>query len=183
MNRRLLALPVIVAGLFGLAACTSTTTGSGTPAGSPSAPAAPTTATSSTNGAALAAVQPCSVVSSSVLSQNGLTETNQPATPGARSCTWQKTTDQNGPGFVLGVDVRDSQGLADIDSQGFSLTDDTVGHHQGKQAEDAAGFECFVAIGVTPSSRVDVVVSTSVSAAQSCDLANQYAKLIEPNLP
>jgi len=41
-----------------------------------------------------------------------------------------------------------------------------------------------VSIGVTTTSRVDVTANTGASDInQSCALANQYAKLIEPELP
>lgn len=181
MSSRWVALPVAVAAALGLAACTSTTTGSGTPTTSSVPSAAPS---SRSTGATLIATQPCDLVADSVLQQNHLVRQDLPPAPGARSCTWQRTTDAQTPGFVLGVDVRDSQGLADINTGGLTLTDDPVGHHQGKLVQQSSGDTCFVAIGVTPTSRVDVTVSSSdADATRSCALANRFAKVVEPKLP
>lgn len=178
MNGRVVAVVVLAFGLAGLAGCSTSTPGTGTPAGSSSA--GPST---TTNGAALSSIQACNVLNSSQISQNGLTDQEATTGSGARSCQWSNDNFDNGNGYALKVDIRDSQGLAAINTSGYTVTDDPVGGHQGKQAQQTGGSGCIVSIGVSPTSRVDVLANTATDANQACTLANQFAKLIEPNLP
>jgi hypothetical protein len=163
--------------LLDLAGCADTTTGSGIPAS-----VADTTqpGNSATGGPGLASIQPCDLLSSSDASQNQLGAPTTDNGSGARGCTWQNTTANNGDGYVVGVDIRDSQGIKDINTDGYSVTTDNIGSHPGRQLQSTISSSCDIVIGVTNSSRVDVVVAGS---NQGCQFANQYAKLIEPNLP
>jgi hypothetical protein len=164
---------------MGLAACTNSTSGnavtSSTSANTPSS-------TASASG--LAAMQPCDLLTSTELSQNGLTSNGSSTGSGARSCRWDNIAYDNGLGYTIGADVRDSQGLNDFNTDGYSLKDDPIGRHQAKQAQQTNGDGCIVTIGVTTTSRLDVTANTGAADInQSCVLANQYAKLIEPKLP
>jgi predicted small secreted protein len=195
VNRRLAVLPLLAAAVFGLAACNSTTTGTGTPAATnggsapSSSDAGSSSSTSEGSGSpsgegGLASVQPCSLVSSSALSQYQLTPSGTSNADGARSCDYHRPVDINGQnGAAVGIDVRDSQGLKDIAATGYTVTDDNIGSHQGKQAQLNAGGGCFVAIGVGDSARVDVQVSATANTTQACQLANALAKVVEPRLP
>jgi hypothetical protein len=181
VNRRLTVVPLVATALFALAACSQTTTGSGNPA-STTTPGSSggTTSTNSGGGASTASLQPCDLLSASVLSQNQLTKTDSGTQSGARTCAWTKSVDINGNGgYTLGIDIRDSQGLTDTSDGGYTVTPETVGSHQGKQLERSGS--CIVAIGVSTTSRVDV--QASADPGQSYPLANQFAKLIEPGLP
>lgn len=181
VTRRALLLPV-AAGLFALAACTSPTQGTGTPAGPPTSE--PTTATSSAAGSALAAIQPCDLISQSQATQNTLVPKGPSNEGAARNCSWSNPVADNGDGYAVEIGLRDSQGLKDINTDGFTMTDDQIGRHQGKQGEDTSTGDCLVFIGVTDTSRVDVVISDGNSdATEACQLANHYATLIEPELP
>jgi hypothetical protein len=131
----------------------------------------------------LSSIQPCGVLDSSQISQNGLTDQEASSGSGARSCTWSNDNFDDGNGYALKVDIRDSQGLTDFSTAGYSVTDDPIGGHQGKQAQRTGGPGCIIAIGVSPTSRVDVTAETASDANQACMVANQYAKLIEPKLP
>lgn len=42
---------------------------------------------------------------------------------------------------------------------------------------------CTVAIGVTETSRVDIVISTTVGTEQACEIADELAAVVEPKLP
>lgn len=180
MNGRLVAMVVLAVGLTGLVGCSTSTPGTGTPVGSSSSAGS---SSSNPNSSALAAIQPCSVLTSSEISRNGLSDQEASTGSGARSCTWSNNSFDNGAGYALEVDIRDSQGLKDINTDGYAITDDSVGGHRGKQAQQTSGAGCFVSIGVSPTSRVDVSAETSADVNQACTLANQYAKLIEPKLP
>ncbi|HEX5118547.1 MAG TPA: DUF3558 family protein [Pseudonocardiaceae bacterium] len=183
MNGRLATVVVLAAGLFGLAACSSSTPGTGTPVQSSQPPSSSGTTTGN-GGAALAALQPCDLLDSSVQSQNGVISSGPKSGSGARSCRWTKKVSLNAPGFVIGADIRDSQGISDFTSDGYAMTNESIGHHQAVQAKQTSGDVCVVIIGVTPTSRVDVTANTSDSDIDAaCTLANQYAKLIEPKLP
>jgi hypothetical protein len=175
---RFAALPLIATALV-VAACSTATPGTGSPASSSPAPSS-----STDGGAALAAIQPCDLLDSSVLSQNDLTSKGPSTGSGARSCSWQRKTGLNTAGFVIGVDIRDGQGINDLNKDGLSTSSDPVGHHQAVLAKETDGDVCDVTIGITPTSRVDISANTSdANIDQACTLANQYAKLIEPKLP
>lgn len=181
MNGRLVAVVVLAAGLTALAGCGTSTPGTGTPVGSSGT--GTSSASPSGSGSALSAIQPCGVLDSSQISQNDLTDQEASSGSGARSCTWSNDNFDDGNGYALKVDIRDGQGLPDINTDGYTVTDDAVGQHQGKQAERTGGPGCFVSIGVSPTSRVDVIAETASDASQACTLANKFAKLIEPKLP
>jgi uncharacterized protein DUF3558 len=182
VNGRLVVLPVLAAALA-LAACTSQTPGTGTPVTS-STGGDTSTASTGANGSGLAAIQPCDLLDSGVVSQNGLHDNGPSTDSGARSCGWQKPTGIDTPGYSIGVDIRDNQGVGDLATSGFAISDDPVGRHQAKLAKETNGDGCLVAISVTDSSRVDVTANTSAGDVDAaCTLANQYAKLVEPKLP
>jgi predicted small secreted protein len=177
VHRRLAVLPLLAVALFGLAACNNTTTGSGTPATNASSGGGPT----SGGGGGTSSLQPCDLLGADAVSQNQLTQPESATGSGARSCKWDNTTAKNGAGYALGVDVRDSHGLADANKSGYTATADNVGGHNGLQLETSTGNDCIIVLGVTSSSRVDVVISTSGGGA--CQIANQFAHLVEPHLP
>jgi hypothetical protein len=174
---------VVVTALFGLVACSNSTPGTAVtpPAGTTTST---NTSSSTSSGSGLAAMQPCDLLTSTELSQNGLTSKGSSTGSGARSCRWQNTDYDNGLGYAVGADIRDQQGIKDINTDGYSITDDPIGHHQAKEAQQTNGDGCIVIIGVTTTSRVDVSANTGAADInQSCVLANQYAKLIELKLP
>lgn len=181
MNRRYTVLPFVVAALLGVAACTNSTTGSGTPA--PTAGGGSTSGSPTSSGPGLASIQPCDLLSSDIASQNQLGTPTPGNAGGARTCFRHNTTANNGDGYVAGVGIRDSQGIKDVSTDGFTVTTDNIGGHPGRQLQSTQASACIIAIGVTNSSRVDVTVTGGTDANQACQLANQFATLVEPNLP
>jgi hypothetical protein len=177
VNRRTAVLILVVAAVLGVAACTSSTTGNGTPAPTTNA-AGPTS-----GGPSLTSIQPCDLLSSGDASQNQLGTPTTDNGNGARGCTWQNTTANNGDGYTVGVDIRDSQGIKDINTGGYTVTTDNIGSHPGRQLQSTVSGSCDIVIGVTNSSRVDVDVNAGTDPVQGCQLANQFAKFVEPNLP
>lgn len=188
MKRRLAVVPVLAAAVFGLVACTNNTTGSANPttgAGQTTTGDSTTTSSGGTGGSSsLASLQPCNLVSATEQSQLQVTQSQSGTESGARYCSWQRPVDQNGQnGYVVAVGLRDSQGLDGVDSNGYTVTSVTIGHHQGKQLQSTSSSGCIVAIGVTAMSRVDVTVTDSTTTTSSCQIANQLAQIVEPQLP
>jgi hypothetical protein len=193
VNRRLAMLSLVAMATLGLAACNSTTTGTGTPqptvntsTGGGSGVTLPDTTSggSSSNGAGLAAVQPCDLLNASTQSRFGLSKADSIPVAGARPCTWNKPVDANGlNGYTVEIDIRDSQGLKDVNTGGFTVTQHNVGSHQGKQVQLNAGGSCLVVIGVGDSSRVDVGVTAGTDTAKACQVAGQLATVVETQLP
>jgi hypothetical protein len=169
--------------VLGLAACSQTTTGNGIPTTTGQPGTSGAGATSSGAGSGLKSIRPCDLLGAAVVSQYQLSLSD--TTPGtdARPCNWQNTTDNNGVGYAVEIDIRDSQGIKDYNPAGDTLTADNIGRHQGQQGKAAAGGGCDVTIGVTDSSRVDVQVVAVTDTNRACDLANQFARLVEPQLP
>jgi hypothetical protein len=188
VNRRLAILPLVAMAALGLAACSSTTTGQGTPVTTPAqggtGGSSPSSSGSSGDGSsALASVQPCNLLSSATLSQFGLSKTQSITIPAARPCDWTKPVDINGAnGYSVEIAIRDSQGIKDINTAGNTVTEDNVGSHDGRLVQADAGGGCIVVIGVGDSSRVDVSVA-GTDTNQACSVANQLAKVVEPQLP
>jgi hypothetical protein len=129
-------------------------------------------------------LQPCELISASDASQLQLSETGAINEGGARACKWSKAVDINGQnGFGVEVGIRDTQSLDSINATGYTVTQDNIGSHQGKQASLDIGGACFVALGVGNSARVDVQVSGGTDTSSSCQFANDVAKVVEPHLP
>jgi hypothetical protein len=186
VNRRLAVVPVLAAALFGLVACNSNTPGTatGTPGGGPTTTAGAPTTSSQSSGPSLASLQPCDLLSASVLANLQLTKTDSGTANGARTCGWQKGVDVNGlNGYSAGVDIRDSQGLKDVVTTGFTTTSKKIGSHQAEQLQSTNSGDCIVAIGVTDSSRVDITVNAETDAAKACQVAGQLATVVETQLP
>jgi len=171
---------MIAAALFGLAACNSSTPGTATGGDTNS----PTTGSGGGGGVSTASLQPCDLLSSAEAGQLQLTPGGPVNEGAARACTWQKAVDINGQnGYGVEIGIRDSQGLDSINTAGYTITNDNVGKHSGKQGALNAGGGCLVAIGVGSSARVDVTISAGTDTNQACQFANQVAALVEPRLP
>jgi hypothetical protein len=106
--------------------------------------------------------------------------------PAARPCDWSKGVDINGDnGYAVEIDIREHQGLADINTVGSTIRADRVGRHPGRQLTARSGGTCLVVIGVRRTARVDVGVTVTPDrpTSQACRLANGLASVVEPQLP
>ncbi|HEX3790495.1 MAG TPA: DUF3558 family protein [Pseudonocardiaceae bacterium] len=174
---------------MGLAACTGTTTGNGSPFPSATTGAQPsatgsgggqggTTSDSGTRsgGSWIADTKPCSLLSSAEVTSLSLQAPGSADNIGsAPSCEW------TGSAGVLTVSLRASQGLAQVQPGGGTVSDTTVSGRAAKKVSYSSG-DCLIALPVTDSSRVDVTGSFSDSAT-SCTQILAAAELIEPKLP
>ncbi|MGQ0840661.1 DUF3558 family protein [Actinokineospora sp.] len=181
--RRAAITATVVMISVGLAAC-GDTAAPGTPVpvttttGSNSETATSTAASStSAKSESLADTNPCDLLTNTDKATLGVTKVSGPERFGTgRICRLRTPEGGVDPG------IRTDVGLAGIVVDG-AISDVTIGSHQAKQMRTTTG-GCFVFIGVTASSRVDVLGSDRQGDQdEACDLALRAAKLIEPNLP
>lgn len=184
--KRLVMLAGLATLLVGVAACGGSPT-FGQPTAAPSSPSSASgggqdsgsaSPSPAGNAGGLPVNQPCSLLSSTQITQLGAsTQPTQDMVGSAHSCEIQ--TDQD---HII-VGIRTNGGLGDFTeaSSGGPVHDTTVGSHQAKQSVGNTG-SCVIAIGVAASSRVEVTV-TGDGTTDPCPVAQTVAKFVEPNLP
>lgn len=172
--KRLAALTGLAMVVLAVGACASDRI-PGRPAASETSP--PSAAPSSTNADnALPYDDPCSLLSSGDLRQlKALSAPTRDDLGTSHGCT------VNTFSATINVGVRVNVGLAGFQANGGKLTSITIGSHQAKQDQEITA-ACTVAVGVSPSSRVDVT-SSADEKADACPTAMQVAQLVEPKLP
>lgn len=147
-------------------------------AGSPAPTTGPSVSASATGTPGLsAAIDPCTLLTDPQIQQFGLLPSGRDTAAGGRDCNWRKTGQ-----YSLGVEVFDHEGLDQLSSVGRTITNYPVGSHDGRQVSSQDG-GCGVYVQITRNSIVVVAAVDVLDAAQSCPLADQYATLIEPELP
>lgn len=185
MAHRMLVLPLLVVAVIGLSACSAPQPGSPTaePSTATSVPA--TSAPSSTAGAdPLASVDPCSLLTASELSGNGLRPGKTVTAPGGRACRWERPDDgATIDGYVLQVIIYDTAGIDQLNTQGGTVSDYSVGKYQGKLFQDTVGNACIVSLGTSGTSRVDIYVGSRLGLATGCTLVKGVAPAIVSHFP
>jgi len=147
-------------------------------AGSPAATTgSPTSATDPPSAGPSAAIDPCTLLTGTEIHQLGLLSSGRDTSAGARSCSWHKAGQ-----YTVGAGVFDQVGLAQLSNVGRTITSHPVGSHDGRQVLSQEG-GCGVYLQITKTSIVDIVVVDALGDTQSCQLADQYATLIEQKLP
>jgi hypothetical protein len=134
--------------------------------------AAPDTSPSPTT-----SIDPCALLTGSDVQQLGLQLNGRDTAGGGRGCSWHRTGQ-----YTVGFGAFDHSGLGELSTNGRTITDHPVGSHDGRLVL-SAGDSCGVFLQITKTSMVDVAVAGALDDAQTCQLADQYAKLIEPRLP
>jgi hypothetical protein len=170
--------------LLGLAGCDTSIDGNPQPVSTTSSTQPPVNNPVGERDAAakLAAIDPCTLLTPAQIDQYGLRKKEVGELAGARQCGWSHPSDDHGKGgYAVGPAIRDHQGLRDINTDGYTMTDQPVGRHQGRQAQQDGDAGCLVSIGVTESARVDIAAAGEPGTA--CQVANQFATLMEPLLP
>ncbi|MFI9010105.1 DUF3558 domain-containing protein [Actinosynnema sp. NPDC053489] len=159
----------------------------GGPADDQAAPPAATSSQASTaprgvgpvKGGPLDGVDPCTLLTKAEAERVTGPQTAEPAVEqlgSARVCNFAPRQ------ALLGVGVRTAQGLDQVQSNGNVVQEVVVGRHQAKQAVGATG-SCGVFIGVTETSRVDVLLNSGSATEDPCPAAMRVAELVEPRLP
>lgn len=148
------------------------TTATGTEASTP--------ATSDGAGESMKSLDPCTLLTLDEVNQFDADAGVPKNIGGARGCMWL-IPDGRG---LFSVNLRSGQGLQGIAVGIGKLSDQPVGSHKGKVLkEDGGRGTCMVAIGITESSRVDVLTGYKTDTATACDRATRVATMIEPRLP
>lgn len=183
MNSRIALTSLAAAALVAITACTGLTPGDAKPTPDTGSPTASEGTRSSTSppsstkaSGTLADTDPCSLLTRSEAEQvtGPLQEEPKPEKIGSsRGCEFSP----NRASFSVGI--RTNVGLAGVQANGGEIKDITVGRHQAKQLLGATG-SCGIYIGVTSTSRVDVVLN---GQGDPCPPALKIAELVEPKLP
>ncbi|WP_216211265.1 DUF3558 domain-containing protein [Amycolatopsis aidingensis] len=154
------------------------------PSGSTSAPSE----TGTPNGGAAASLDPCQLLSQGELASIGEFE------PGERDdlaeypgCIWYSPKGDRDP-VTVGITVYADRGLADVNETGAGKTPGKVSGGERKivKVPDDLG-SCMYALELSPSSRVDVLVTGITEARgggeRACQITDQVTAIVEPKLP
>lgn len=162
--RYLLVLPVLLIAGLGVSACTG-----GQDQGGSTTTSAPLPSPADNP---VAAIDPCGLLTNSEVSRLGLTSRGPESSPTSRGCGWSK-----GASYSFGIYVDPTQGLDVL--RGKTSTSVSLASHDAIQT--ASGIDCLVDIAITKTSSVGISAEGDVSTV--CQVAVQYAALIEPKLP
>lgn len=173
---------------LGLAGCGGDESGTALPGETSSAPTSEApgsepipSSSSNSNSAdpASTSLDPCSIISSSDLATVGKFDGVEPKKEekgGARTCTWVAP---GVGGDSVGVGIRDTQNVGDLNDAGSGIERDEVNGRQVAKTASPQGL-CYVAVEISDASRVDIQGikdpgSRDVDA--SCELATKVAQL------
>lgn len=177
-------LTVLAVAVFALAGCIQSSPGTATtsPTGSGGQPTSAGSPSGGTTGVKpVAGLDPCTLLTSGEIAQLGLPSGQKEDLGGQRGCVWNVT---GRSGYSVSVGIRETQGIKDIQSQAVRTSGAPVGKHEARLLEEPGNTpgSCMAVLGVTSSSRVDIIVQADVTA-QACQVANQVATKVEPKLP
>lgn len=174
---RLLALPLIVATIVGLSACSSHN--AGTPVADSPLP------TSSTPQADLLAdVDPCSLITQSDESSSQLNPGYTIPAAGGRGCRWDRPDDgATIDGYTIQIVIYNTAGIDQLNTEGGTVTDYSIDKYQGKVFQDTPTSNCFVSLATTSTSRIDMAVNSGQGMTKSCSLAQEVAPVVVSHFP
>jgi hypothetical protein len=187
MTRRVVPhpTPAIVLALFAvfvMSGCTTTTPGAASTISRAAHISATPGTTTVTVTDPLSRVDPCALLDPAVIQQNQLQSDKSGTGPGSRYCQWD--TGASGVGYNVAINIYDHAGIDQLPTTGFVVTNDPVGNHSGRLSKATAGGACSVSIGVTSTSRVDVVgVDYSGQLDRACVVATTVAPSVAQKLP
>ncbi|MGH3759771.1 MAG: DUF3558 family protein [Actinophytocola sp.] len=170
-----------------LAGCSQETPGNASPGGNGDGTGLPTIPTEDTSEPAeptetgggdsgTGDLQPCELLTSAEQSQLQLAAGTEDDIGGQRTCLFTASGSH-----TVSIGVADELGLADVQSSG-PATPTTIGSHDAVQFTGGVS-SCAFALGVTDTSRVDVISAANGDEARACGIAKQAAELVEPKLP
>ena len=176
------AIALAILATLAMSGCTTSTPGAASTTSRTTQPS--TTPSSATAADPLANVDPCSLLDPAVISQNQLQPDKSGIGPGTRYCQWDTGAITSGVGYNIAINVYDHAGLDQLSTVGFTVTNYPVGRHQGRMSKDTVGDACAVSIGVTSTSRVDVVgIDSTGRVDPACVEATTVAPSVEQKLP
>ena len=164
--RRSLILPMLLIAGLGSTACSG---------GGPAQTAASSTPPTSTTAAnSVAAIDPCGLLSAADVAQLGLAVRGPEQSVKSRGCGWTKSTS-----YSVGIYANPSQGLDALRADNSTTT--MLPSHDAIETANS-DIDCLYDIAITKTSSVDISVEATTSGI-ACQIAVQYATLIEPKLP
>lgn len=182
--RRSVLLLSMAAAVLGLAGCAEETSGAARP--DPTSDSTTTTeqaeetTTSSQEGPGGSTdLEPCDLLPAAGATQLGLTEGTATEIGQGRACRWRFEGATLDDSFTVDLVIYDERGIDDV--VGTNIVPTTIGGHDAVTFNDSTG-GCIVSIAVGDAARVDSL-ATGGNLQRGCELANQLAAAIEPQLP
>ena len=133
---------------------------------------------SETNTSPLRDTDPCTLLPASVASSLGFGQGKTRDISQSRGCRWvtsgSHTTD---------VAIYDNLGLKDASQNGTRQELPPIGKHQAVQLLGVAGDTCTIIFKITESSMVTVVTTAGANKDKACQISQQVAQRVEPQLP
>ncbi|EID53737.1 Protein of unknown function (DUF3558) [Saccharomonospora xinjiangensis XJ-54] len=171
--------------LLGLVGCSATEHGSAEPRVESSQQQKSSGSVEPAPGESLSlSVDPCELLSVEELKPHGeFIDAGRRELGGARSCVYQRSARGGHQGFVVALNVRDSQGIESVADAGGKVTESAVGERNAVQSANMSVGDCTVAMEIDDSSRIDVSVNGLPSVDVTCPIAEDVARLVEPRLP
>jgi Protein of unknown function (DUF3558) len=126
--------------------------------------------------AATASLNPCELLTESELRPFRVDQGSERETGRARSCEWSSSGR-----FALTIGIFDQLGASDLVSE-TKPRDLRIGSHEARQGSGALA-TCVYVLGVSETSRVDVLSSANGDLKKGCQVAKRAAELVEPKLP
>jgi Protein of unknown function (DUF3558) len=204
VNRTVVALPVVCFALVALAACAKAVE----PSARASAPGVTVAATDEDDASAASAgvqpdpsnrseptagggstsvadLDPCTLINATALSQYGLRQTRSAQQGDVRACEWQHSAETFKETYTFSVTIRSDAGLDDISAARHQVSSLDIGtrHARESRSTDVGITLCTVFIEADKSVRLDIEADNVASTAESCVLAERYAKVVEARLP
>ncbi|KID28287.1 Protein of unknown function (DUF3558) [Prauserella sp. Am3] len=181
-------LPFVAVAVMTVAACSDSEGGTPEAEGAPSSHAASseTAAPSSEDGAGmgtpLSGLDPCSLLGQADVTQFGPVDPPERKKIGtADTCSWTPDRSEvSGERGTIGVGFRENAGVQDMNDKGMGVQHTTENGRDYGRSPSPNG--CTIAIGVTDTSRVDVVVS-GADPDKACEMANTLVEVVEPKVP
>jgi hypothetical protein len=120
-----------------------------------------------------------------MVTSNGMHQVDAGTKLGARFCAWQHPVAAGGDDYSISVNIYDKAGLDQLSTTAYVVSNFPIGHHQGRLSRGTTINACLVSIGITVTSRVDVVgiPPGGKGTDVSCQLAELAAPSVEQRLP
>lgn len=179
----MLALPLIAVAAIGLSACSAQNSGNPIAGGTTTS----STTTSSSDPASanpLASVDPCSLITQTDETNSQLHPGYKIIAPGGRGCRWDRPDDgANLDGYAVQIVIYDTAGIAQLNTQGGTVSDTSLSKYTGKLFQDTPTSYCDISLATTSSSRIDIAVNSSQGMTKSCSLVQEVAPVVVSHFP
>ncbi|HJP80617.1 MAG TPA: DUF3558 family protein [Pseudonocardiaceae bacterium] len=181
-----LVLPLMAVAAIGLNACSSQNSGNPVAGGSTTTSAPTTSASSDPTSSAdpLASVDPCSLITQTDESNSQLQPGQTVPAAGGRGCRWNRPDDgATLDGYTIQIVIYPTAGIDQLNTQGGTVTDTSVGKYKGKLFQDTPTSYCDISLATSSSSRIDMAVNSSQGMAKSCSLVQEVAPVVVGHFP